>query len=138
MWVDYHVFLTAPLVTTRLPLLETTCNYKTASWWDLPPYWNTIWLINYGMLISIWFLDDLILGFLLQQFDIGNQWVWTRVDCHPCVTSKRINQVCYLANDNIGYFTPVKIMGIGTWHVPFSERGFLFRSLELCRDQVPM
>ena len=31
---------------------------------------------------------------LLQQFDIGNWWIGTRIDYHPCITSEPTNQVC--------------------------------------------
>ena len=24
--------------------------------------------------------------FLLQGFEIGNRWIWTRIDYHPCIT----------------------------------------------------
>ena len=38
-----------------------------------------------------WWIDT---RFLLQQFGIGNWWIWTRIDYHPCITSKPTNQVC--------------------------------------------
>ena len=41
MWDDYYVFLIAPLETT-----------KTATTWDLPPCWITMWLIDNAMVIS--------------------------------------------------------------------------------------
>ena len=46
---------------------RTTCIYQTADRWDLPPYWITIWLIDEVTLIFLCLLDDLILGFWLQQ-----------------------------------------------------------------------
>ena len=51
MWDDYHVFLFAPLAD------------QTA----------TRWVIGDVMLIFVYLLDDLILGFLFQQLDIGNR-----------------------------------------------------------------
>ena len=42
---------------------RTACIYQTAIWWDLPPYRITIWLIDDAMLIFVFLLDDLILGF---------------------------------------------------------------------------
>ena len=39
------------------------CIYQTATRWDLPPYWITIWLIDDVMLIFVCLLVDLILGF---------------------------------------------------------------------------
>ena len=51
-WVDYHIFLIAPLEFITLLL-----------WWDLPPYRITIWLIDDVMLIFVCLLVDLIPGF---------------------------------------------------------------------------
>ena len=52
---------------------RTACIYQAATRLDLPPYWITIWMIDDGILISVCLLDDLILGFLLHQSDIGNR-----------------------------------------------------------------
>ena len=49
------------------------CNYQNATRWDLPPYRITIRLIDDTMLSSVCLLDDLVLGFLWQQFDTGNR-----------------------------------------------------------------
>ena len=38
-------------------------NYQAAIQWDLPPYRVTLWLIDNTVLISVFILDDLILGF---------------------------------------------------------------------------
>ena len=32
---------------------RTTCIYQTATWWDLPSYWITIWLFDDVMLTSV-------------------------------------------------------------------------------------
>ena len=61
MWDYYHVLLTAMLVFTRLLLDEI---YHLI---ELP----FDWLIDDAMFVCL--LDDLILGFLLQQFDTGNR-----------------------------------------------------------------
>ena len=42
---------------------RTACIYQTATRWDLPPYWITIWLIHDVMLIFVCLLVDLIQGF---------------------------------------------------------------------------
>ena len=55
---------------------RTSFNYQAATWWDLPSYWITVWLIHYGMFVSVCLLKDFILGFLLRQIDIGNQCIW--------------------------------------------------------------
>lgn len=56
---------------------RTASIYQTATRWALRPYWITTWVIVDEILICVCFLDDLILGFLLQQFEIGNRWMWT-------------------------------------------------------------
>ena len=70
-----------------------TCIYQTATQWDLPPYRITIWLINV-MLIFVCLLVDLILGFATAIWHERNRWNQTRIDYHPCITSKLTNQVC--------------------------------------------
>ena len=65
------------------------CIYQTATQWDLPPYRITIWWCDINFCLFIWWFDS---KFLLQQFDTGNRWIRTRVDYHPCITSKPINQ----------------------------------------------
>ena len=69
------------------------CIYQTATWWDLPPYRITIWVIDWwcNVCLFTWWIDT---RFLLQRFDIGNRWIWTRIDYHPCITSEPTNQVC--------------------------------------------
>ena len=72
---------------------RTACIYKTATPWDLLPYRITIWLIDAVTLVFVCLRYDLILAFLLQQFETGNRWIRTRIDCHPCITSGPTNQV---------------------------------------------
>ena len=86
MWDDYHVFLIATLV------------YQTATRWDLPPYRITIWVIDWwcNVCLFTWWIDT---RFLLQRFDIGNRWIWTCIDYHPCIASEPTNQVCLLLSD---------------------------------------
>ena len=71
----------------------STCVYQTSTRWDLPPYRITIWVIDWwcNVCLFTWWIDT---RFLLQQFGIGNWWIWTRIDYHPCITSKPTNQVC--------------------------------------------
>ena len=70
---DYHIFN------------HTACIYQTATWWDLPLYRTTFdWLMTYVIFcLFTWRFDS---RFLLQQFDTGNRWTWTRIDYHPCIT----------------------------------------------------
>ena len=82
MWDDYHIFLIAPLVFTRLLLDEI---YHLI---ELP----FEWLIDDAMFVFFtWWID---IRLLLQRFDIGNRWIWTHIDYHPCITSALTNQVC--------------------------------------------
>ena len=86
MWNDYYVFLIATLVFTRLLLDEI---YHLI---ELP----FEWLIDDAMFVCLfvwcnWWIDT---RFLLQRFDIGNRWIWARIDYQPCITSKPTNQVC--------------------------------------------
>ena len=55
MWDNYHIFLITPLVFTILLLDET------------------IWLIDDVGLVFVCLRDDLILAFLLQQFETGTR-----------------------------------------------------------------
>ena len=52
-WNDYHIFLIATLVFTIL-----------LTQWDLPPYQITIWLIDDVILIFVYSVVELILGFV--------------------------------------------------------------------------
>ena len=70
MWDDSLVFLIAILLFTTL-LLDKIYNLI-----ELP----FDWFIDDPMFVCL--LDDLILGFLLQQFDTGNRWIWTRIEDH--------------------------------------------------------
>ena len=69
------------------------CVYQTATGWDLPHYRITIWVIDWwcNVCLFTWWIDTRL---LLQQFDIGNRWIWTRIDYHTCITSESTNQVC--------------------------------------------
>ena len=73
---------------------RTACIYQVATRWDLPPYRITIWLIDDVTLVFVCLRDDLILAFLLQQFETGNRWIRTHTDYHPFITSESTNQMC--------------------------------------------
>ena len=64
MWDDYHVFLVATFVFTRLLLDEI---YRLI---ELPFDWLIDWLIDDAMFVCL--PDELILGFCYSDFDIGN------------------------------------------------------------------
>ena len=81
-------------MTIKYFLNRTTCIYQAATRWDLPPYRITIWLIDDVTLVYVCLSDDLILAFLLQQFETGNRWIRAHIDYHPCITSEPSNQVC--------------------------------------------
>ena len=88
-----HLFTTLHVRSLSHIFNCTACTYQAASRWDLPPYRITIWLIDDVTLVFVCLRDDLILAFLLQQFETGNRWIRTRIDYHPCITSKPTNQV---------------------------------------------
>ena len=67
LWDDYHIFLIATLVFTRLLLDE-----------NLPPYGITIWLIGDVKFLLVSLLDDSILGFCYRNLDTGSRWTRTR------------------------------------------------------------
>ena len=72
---------------------RNACVYQTATQWGLPPYLITIWVIDWwcNVCLFTWFIKT---RFLLQRFDIGKRWIWTRINNHPCITSEPTNQVC--------------------------------------------
>ena len=67
------------------------CIYQTATQWDLPPYRITIWLIDDVMLVFVCLRDDLILAFLLQQFQTGNRLISTHINYHSFITNESTN-----------------------------------------------
>ena len=84
--------------TLIVRLLSTTFNrnarvYQTATQWDLPPYRITIWLTDwwYNVCLFAWWIDS---RFSLERFDMGNLWIWTRINYHSFITSEPTNQVC--------------------------------------------
>ena len=81
---------------------RNACVYQTATRWDLPPHRITIWVIDWWCNVCLftftWWIDA---RFLLQQLDIGNRWIWTRIDYHPCVTSEPTDQVYILCKTQI-------------------------------------
>ena len=81
MWNDYHVFLIATLVFTKLLLDEI---YHLI---ELP----FDWLIDDAKFVCL--LDKLILGFCSSDFNMGNWWIWARIDYHPYITGEATNQV---------------------------------------------
>ena len=66
----YHTFLIAPLVFTWCYMRFTT----------LSNYHLTDLGRDVILCLFIWWFDS---RFLLQQFDAGNQWIWTSIDNHP-------------------------------------------------------
>ena len=82
MWDGYHVFLIATLVLSKL-LLDEIYNLI-----ELP----FDWLINDAIFVCL--LDELILALCYSDFEMGNRWIWTRIDYHPFITSEPTNQVC--------------------------------------------
>ena len=87
--------------------ITSTCSRtlsQNATRWVLPLYQITIWLIDWlidwwcNVCLFTWWIN---FRCLLQRFDMGNRWIWTRIDyecpvhtCHP-----------YQATDNNTIFT---------------------------------
>ena len=90
-----HTFATLHLRWLSHIFYRNACVYQTTTPWDLPPYQITIWVIDWwcNVCLFTWWID---IRFLLQQFDIGNWWIWTHIVNHPCITSEPTNQVCKL------------------------------------------
>ena len=65
MWNDYHVFLIAPLVTTRLLINEIYHLFVL-------PF---DWLMRQCYFLFTWWLNPML---LLQQLETENWWIWTR------------------------------------------------------------
>ena len=88
-----HLFATLHVRWLSRIFNRNACVYQTATRWDLPPYRITIWVIDwwFNVCLFTWWIDT---RFLLQQFDIGNRWIGTPIDYHPCITSYPTNQVC--------------------------------------------
>ena len=65
------------------------CICQTATWWDLPFYRITIWLID-DVMLFIYFLFTRWFDsrFLLQQFDKRNWREQICIEFHPCITSE--------------------------------------------------
>ena len=73
---------------------RNSCAYQTATRWDLPPYWITILLID-DVTLSFCLRDDLILAFLLQQFETGNRWIWTRSTITLILQANRLTKCAF-------------------------------------------
>ena len=82
-----HLFATLHVRWLSHIFNSKACIYQIATRWDLPPYWITIALIDDVILIFVYLLVELILGFV-QLFDMKNRWTRTRINYHPCITSE--------------------------------------------------
>ena len=87
-----HLFATLHVRWLSRIFNRNVCNYQIYHLMELPFDWLIDWLIDDAMFVCL--LDELILGFCYSDFDIGNRWIWTRIDYHPCITSAPTNQVC--------------------------------------------
>ena len=91
-----HLFATLHVRWLSHIFNRTVCVYQTATRWDLPPYRIAIWLtddVTLSFCLFTWWFDSSFS--LLQQFETGNRWIRTGIDCHPCITSEPTNQVCW-------------------------------------------
>ena len=90
MWDDYHIFLSAMLVFTRL--LFDGIYHLVELLFD--------WLIDDVMFVCLftWCFDS---SFLLQQFQKGNQWIWTCINYHSCITAMAKWLSCWIPNPGV-------------------------------------
>ena len=98
-----HLFATLQVRWQSRIFNRNVCVYQTATRWDLPTYRIIIWVIGwwYNVCFFTWWIDT---RFLLQQFDIGNRWIWTRIDYPPCITSELTNQVFKVCLTILGWY----------------------------------
>ena len=91
MWDDYHVFLIATLVFTRLLLDEI---YHLI---ELP----SEWLDDDAMFVCL--LEELILGFCYSDLtlEIGGFELGSTIIDYPCITSKPTNQLYMNTNSTL-------------------------------------
>ena len=82
IWDDYHIFLIAPLIFTRLLLDEI---YHL-----IELLFNCLMMCVDFCLFTCWF----DFRFCYAYFDMRNRWTQTRIDYHPCITNVPANQVC--------------------------------------------
>ena len=88
-----HLFATLHVRWLSRIFNRNICVYQNATRWALPPYQITIWLIDWlidwwcNVCLFTWWINSRC---LLQPFDMGNRWIWTRIDyecrvhtCHP-------------------------------------------------------
>ena len=86
-----HLFATLHVRWLSHIFNRNACIYQTATRWDFPTLSN-YHLIDDGKFDLTCLLDDLILGFCYSNLDTRNQWTRTRINYHPCITSKLTNQ----------------------------------------------
>ena len=58
---------------------RNACVYQTATRWDLPPCWITIRLIDWDAMF-VCLVDELIPGICYSDFEMGDRWIWIRID----------------------------------------------------------
>ena len=75
---------------------RNACVCQAATRWDLPPYWITIWLINWWCSVCC-LPDDWIPGFCyisLVPETGGFELALTITLYHPCITREPTKKVC--------------------------------------------
>ena len=68
-----HLFATLHVRWLSHIFNRNACIYQAATLWHLPPYRITIWLIDDVILIFVCLHFELILGFLIQLYDMRNR-----------------------------------------------------------------
>ena len=84
----YHFYLLTNIETLFATLHErwlsrifsrNACVYQTATRWDLPPCWITMRLIDWDAMF-VCLVDELIPGICYSDFEMGDRWIWIRID----------------------------------------------------------
>ena len=125
-----HLFATLHVRWLLRVFNRNACVYQTATRWNLPPYQITIWLIDWWCNVCLFtgWIDSRV---LLQRSDMGNRWIWTHFDYHPCITSETVALV-------------VIWHACDTWHAMFftknsnsrNKRAYTVTDIRICSKTV--
>ena len=80
--------------------------------WDFPPYWITIWLINWWCSVCLftWWFDS---RFLLQQWEPVDL---NRIGYHPCITCEPISQACWCDSHPLNTYVSLCTLFLISWN----------------------
>ena len=90
---DYHVLKFTTLHVRWIPCIfnRMAVNYQTATQWYLLPWRIDIWLIDDGMLMSLYVM--IYLETLYSKFNTEKWWNWILNKDPPSITSEPTNRI---------------------------------------------